>query len=77
MSCLHKPLFIEKWKAINKSGEHKFQLGKLSIEKEASVIKILQANNIVGSAYKTGPNNTVLIYFNKLDKTLYVLYYKR
>lgn len=52
--------FIEKWNSIPKKCQVKFSLGKFFTSRESSVIKRLQANNIMVSSFKTSSNITFL-----------------
>ena len=53
MERIPKLNYLEKWKKLNKTSEKKCIIGKLYTMKEASVIKRLQANNIMGCVFKT------------------------
>ena len=77
--------FVEKWKLIPKKCEVKFSLGKFFTSKEASVIKRLQANNIVVCSFKatgsttflylscTTRDNSIILAEMKLDNTEYII----
>lgn len=52
--------FVEKWKSISKKCEVKFSLGKFFTSLESSVIKRLQANNIMVCSFKTSGTTTYL-----------------
>jgi len=53
MERIPKEIYLEKWKTQNKKAEKRISIGKLYTMKEASVIKRLQANNIMGCVFKT------------------------
>jgi len=60
MLKLNSNTFVEKWKLIPKNYEYKFSLGKFFSVRESSIIKRLQANNIMVSSFKTSGNVTFL-----------------
>lgn len=53
MDRMPKDKYLEKWKKLGKNSEKKYNIGKLFTIKESSAIKRLQANNIIGSVFKT------------------------
>lgn len=53
MSRLSTVTYAEKWKNLPKKAEHKLVIGKLYTNKEANVVKRLQAHNIVACTFKT------------------------
>lgn len=60
MQRLNSQTFYDKWKQVNKKFEQRFSMGKLFTNREASVIKRLQANNIIVCSFKTSENVTAL-----------------
>lgn len=60
MSRLTTVMYAEKWKSIPKGSETKVVVGKMFTNKEPSVIKRLQAHNIIVCSYKT-VEKTVII----------------
>ena len=61
MDRMAKQTFSEKWKKLGKLSEKKYTLGKLYTMKEASAIKRLQANHIVGCVFKTSITDQTVI----------------
>ncbi len=53
MDRIPKHIYLDKWKKMSKKSEQKYVIGKLFTMKESSVIKRLQANNIMGCVFKT------------------------
>ena len=69
MDRLEKKKFIEKWKSMNQQSEYKYSIGKLYTSRETSVIKRLQAYNIIGSAFTTNQSeNKTFLYMTCLTK---------
>jgi hypothetical protein len=65
--------FVEKWKNISKKYESIFSLGKFFSSRESSVIKRLQANNIMVCSFKSSGNTTYLyLCCTSRDNTLIV-----
>jgi hypothetical protein len=53
MNRLTTVCYAEKWKNIPKTAEFKLVIGKVYTNKESSVIKRLQAHNIIACTFKT------------------------
>jgi len=64
MDRMPKQTYLEKWKKFGKNSEKKYTIGKLYTMKESSAIKRLQANNIIGSVFKT----------SIIDQTVYTIF---
>ncbi len=56
MARLTTVTYSEKWKNLPKKSEHRMVVGKIYTNKEANVIKRLQAHNIVACTFKTVEN---------------------
>lgn len=52
--------FYEKWKSINKKYQQIFSIGKLYSSRESSIIKRLQANQLLVCAFKSLETSTML-----------------
>ena len=63
MSRLTTIMYAEKWKSIPKGSEIKVLVGKMFTNKEPSVIKRLQAHNIIVCSYKTVEKTVNLLKF--------------
>ena len=69
MDRLEKKKFVEKWKSMNQRSEFKYSIGKVYTNRETSVIKRLQAYNIIGSAFITNQTeNKTFLYMTCLTK---------
>ena len=69
MDRLEKKKFVEKWKSINQRAEFRYSIGKVYTNKETSVIKRLQAYNIIGSAFTTNQTeNKTFLYMTCITK---------
>ena len=69
MDRLEKKKFVEKWKSISSRFEFKYSVGKVFSNKETSVIKRLQAYNIIGCAFTTNQSeNKTCLYMTCITK---------
>ena len=69
MDRLEKKKFIEKWKSISSRSEFKYSVGRVFSNKETSIIKRLQAYNIIGSAFTTNQSeNKTFLYMTCITK---------
>ena len=66
---IEKKKFIEKWKSISSKSEFKYSIGRVFTNKEANLIKRLQAYNIIGSSFCSNHNkNKIILYMSCITK---------